>query len=122
MTTTPPITAAQLAATLATKLQADLADILHRMAKIDDVVADLRAAGIELDIQTNAGSLHCYSAGDPDGSVRLLVTNHAHASIVRPICEKHGGDWFEPTDSVLSVMCGISVFIYGVDHSEVEAE
>lgn len=118
MTTATPITLTQIAADIAANLQASMADIQLRMAKIDDVIAELRAAGVEIEIFERNCRVGSFAYSPAYASVILKVTNFAAASIVKPICKKHGGDWFDPDETVLSTMYDINVHIYGVDHSE----
>ncbi|MCP1289850.1 hypothetical protein NK214_06555 [Chromobacterium sp. S0633] len=107
----------QIGADIAANLQSSMAEIQQRMEKIDGVITDLRAAGVELEIYEDNCHVTSFATRRAYGSVILKVTNHASASIVKPICEKHGGDWFEPDTTVLSTMYEINVHIYGVNHS-----
>lgn len=111
-------TMTEIAADIAANLAANMADIQQRMGQLDAVLDDLRAAGVELEIKPGRACICNYDAGTPYGSVTLQTTNNQPASTVRTICEKHGGDWFEPEKSVLSTMYGINVHIYGLDHSK----
>lgn len=113
-------TMTEIAAALAANLAPSMADIQQRMAQLDPVLDELRAAGVTLEIRISACRLNSYTDLKPDASVGLTTHNSPAASIVRSICEKHGGGWYCPEETALSTMHGINVHIFGLDLTDQE--
>lgn len=88
-------TMTEIAADIAANLAANVADIQQRMGKLDAVLEDLRAAGVEWEIDTQRCTIFCTYGQPAFGNAWFQITKHPGTDgIMHDICIKHGSDWY----------------------------
>lgn len=110
-------TMTEIAADIAANLAASMADIQQRMAQVDAVLDELRAAGVELEINANNCSIGAYRGGKSRGVVSIQITKHpGGAAVMHDICVKGGTDWYmTENDYPLLSLNGISIHFHMPD-------
>lgn len=101
----------QIEATITT----NLADLKQRSGLVDKLLDALQAAGIQYDVNVYCCSVHART-DRAQASFSINLKNTPVESVVRPICEQNGSDWYTDPESknVLLDVHGVSLHIRGL--------